>query len=84
MRPVYRQCNFSSLIDVTYSSSHGGKLGIGVVSRSNLNDISTNQVDSLKATKNGAELAGRPATRLGSTSSGSNYSKRQSCFMKSG
>jgi hypothetical protein len=84
MRPVHRQCKFSPLIDVTHSSSHGGKLGIGVVSRGNLNDIGTNQVDSLKATKDGAELAGRPATCLGSTSSGSNYSKCQSSFRESG
>ena len=54
---------------VTYSSSHGGQLSVCVISRSNFDDIGGNEVDALKTTDDGAELAGGPSTSLGSTSS---------------
>lgn len=49
-------------------SSHGSKLSIGIVSRSHLDDISCNEVDTLQATDDSAEFSRCPTTRLGRAS----------------
>ena len=54
---------------VTYSSSHCGQLSVGVISRSDFDNIGGNKIDSLKTADDRAELAGGPSTSLGSTSS---------------
>ena len=46
------------------STYHGRKLRIGVVSRSDFNDICSGQVDALKATDDRADLASRPSAGL--------------------
>ena len=38
--------------------SHGGELGVGVVSRSDLDDIGSDEVDAFEATDDRADLAG--------------------------
>ena len=43
---------------------HGGQLGIGVVSRGDLDDIGRDEVDALEAADDGAQLARGPAARL--------------------
>ena len=45
--------------------SHGGQLGVGVVGRGDLDDVSRDEVDALEAADDGAQLARGPAARLG-------------------
>lgn len=52
---------------------HGRKLCICVISWSNLDDIRTDEVEAVKATDDGAELTGRPASSLGGTGCRCNY-----------
>lgn len=47
-------------------------LGISVVGRSNFDNVSTNQIDALQATEQGAKLARRPTAGFGGTSGGRN------------
>jgi hypothetical protein len=53
--------NFAAIPVFTY---HGRKLRVGVVRRSNFNDIGSGQVDTLKATDDRADLASRPSSRF--------------------
>lgn len=39
---------------MTYSSGHGSQLGVGIISRRNLDDISRDEVDTLKTSDNRA------------------------------
>jgi hypothetical protein len=48
-------------------------LGVCVVGRGNLNNVSTNEVDALEAADDGAKFAGGPAASLGGARCGGDY-----------
>ena len=58
----------------THSSSHGRQFGIGIVGRSDLDDIRCDKVDALQTADNSTELASGPASSLRSARSRRNYS----------
>jgi hypothetical protein len=63
------QYAFSNVMDMTYGSGHGSQLSIGVIRRSDFDDIGSDQVDALKTTDDSAELTSSPSACLRGTSS---------------
>lgn len=57
-------------------SSHGRVLSIGIVRRSNLDNVGADEVDAIKTADDGAELASRPTARLGGASGRGNYTSQ--------
>lgn len=62
----------SYIIDMTYGSGHSGQLSVGVVRRSDFDDIRGDQVDAFETADDGTELTSCPSTGLRGTSSRSN------------
>jgi hypothetical protein len=56
-------------IGMTYGSGHSGELSIGVIRRSDFNDIGGDQVDAFETANDGTELTSRPSTCFRGTSS---------------
>lgn len=54
-------------------SRHGSMLGISIICRGNLDDISSDDVDALQTSEDGAEFTSRPAASLRGTRSRGDY-----------
>lgn len=52
---------------------HSRQLGISIICRRNLNDVSTNKIESIKTADDCPEFTSCPATGFGGASSGGNF-----------